>query len=180
VEDAALAAVRRSLPAATASEPAVARFERLWGEHYAAVHAHAARRVRERADEVCADVFLTAWRRLDDVPADALPWLLAASRNVIGTLWRGDARRERLGERLDAQPQAVGDLELELPDAVLAAALAQLPERDRELILLVYWDGLTPTRAARVLGLAPPTARTRLWRARRRLGQTLETMDGAR
>lgn len=180
MEDAALAAARGSSSATARPEPAVRRFELLWSEHYAAVHAHAARRVPGRADEVCADVFLTAWRRLDDVPADALPWLLATSRNVIGTLWRGDTRRERLGARLDAQPRPESALELELPDAELAAALGQLPERDRELILLVYWDGLTPTRAARALGLAPAPARTRLWRARRRLGRALETRGGPR
>jgi RNA polymerase sigma-70 factor (ECF subfamily) len=154
-----------------------ARFERLWTAHYAAVHAHAARRVGERADEVCAEVFLVAWRRLGEIPRDELPWLLAVSRNAIGTAWRGDARRARLRERLGEQPEpargdATGDL-----DAALDDALATLGEADRELLLLVYWEGLAPSRAAKVLGLAPAAARTRLWRSRRRLRRSLESME---
>jgi RNA polymerase sigma factor (sigma-70 family) len=163
------------------SDRDVARFERLWQASYAAVHGHASRRVgAERADEVCAEVFLIAWRRLDELPADTLPWLLATSRNVIGTLWRGDGRRERLTERLEAEPAASGPDELELPDAGLQAALAVLTELDRELVLLVYWEGLKPARAAKALGLAPATARTRLWRARRQLGRLLTHEEGPR
>jgi RNA polymerase sigma-70 factor (ECF subfamily) len=176
VEEIALPAVATRAPSMTAGDD-VGRFERLWTEHYAAVHAHAARRVRGRADEVCAEVFLVAWRRLDEIPRDALPWLLAASRNVIGTTWRGDARRARLQDRLDAERQpgeAGGTGELD-PD--LGAALAGLDEHDRELLLLVYWEELTPSRAAKALGLAPAAARTRLWRARRRLREALERQE---
>ncbi len=60
-----------------------------------------------------------------------------------------------------------------LTDAVLAGALARLSEADRELLLLVAWDGLSPAEAATVLGVKPATARVRLSRARRRLTQAL-------
>jgi RNA polymerase sigma-70 factor (ECF subfamily) len=168
-----------ALPAVTPRQHATAiagdagRFERLWQEHYPAVHAHAARRVGARADEVCAEVFLIAWRRLDELPRDELPWLLAASRNVIGTAWRGDARRARLQDRLDTEPSLAGDAPGDECDPELSTALARLDERDRELLLLVYWEGLTPSRAARAIGLAPATARTRLWRLRRKLRREL-------
>jgi RNA polymerase sigma-70 factor (ECF subfamily) len=171
-----------ALPAparARAAEPSgdIVRFERLWGAHYAAVHAHAARRVGPRADEVAAEVFLVAWRRLDDLPPDALPWLLAASRNVIGTLWRTDDRRSRLQDRLEQQPPPVhAGPPVEL-DAGLASALGQLDELDRELLLLVHWEGLSPSRAAKALALSPAGARTRLWRARRKLRHTLQEED---
>jgi RNA polymerase sigma-70 factor, ECF subfamily len=168
-----------AIPAVTVLQPASAvagdavRFERLWQEHYAAVHGHASRRVGARADEVCAEVFLVAWRRLDDVPRDALPWLFAASRNVIGTAWRSDARRARLQDRLDAESSPLGTRDPDETDTDLEAALGQLAEADRELLLLVYWEGLTPARAAKALELTPATARTRLWRARRRLAHLL-------
>jgi RNA polymerase sigma-70 factor (ECF subfamily) len=168
VEELALTAIS-ARPHVTAAGGDAERFERIWQAHYAAVHAHAARRVGARADEVCAEVFLIAWRRLDELPRDELPWLLAASRNVIGTTWRGDARRARLQDRLDAEPAGAGDAHCEAPDPVLEAALAGLDDRDRELLLLVYWEGLTPARAARALGLQPAAARTRLWRLRRKL-----------
>ena len=153
------------------------RFERIWRAHYAEVHAHAARRVGARADEVAAEVFLVAWRRLDDLPADALPWLLAASRNVIGTLWRSDERRERLRDRLEQQPAHAPAAEERTLDGALRAALMQLPEIDRELLLLVYWEGLEPGRAAKALGISASRARTRLWRARRRLDHLLSEED---
>jgi RNA polymerase sigma factor (sigma-70 family) len=163
------------------SDRDVARFERLWRTSYGAVHGHASRRVgAERADEVCAEVFLIAWRRLDELPSDTLPWLFATSRNVIGTLWRGDGRRERLADRLEAEPAASSPDDLERPDDELQAALARLTELDRELVLLVYWEGLKPSRAAKALGLPPATARTRLWRARRQLGRLLTPEEGPR
>lgn len=172
VEEIALSVVAPRQQVATAGSDAE-RFERLWRAHYAAIHAHASRRVGERADEVCAEVFLIAWRRLGEVPRDELPWLLTASRNVIGTTWRGDARRAQLRDRLEAEPAPAGEGMPAGSDPELDTALAQLGERDRELVLLVYWEGLSPGRAARALGLAPAAARTRLWRARRRLGRAL-------
>jgi RNA polymerase sigma-70 factor (ECF subfamily) len=172
VEELTLTAIPPT-PHVTAAGGDAERFERIWQAHYAAVHAHAARRVGERAEEICAEVFLTAWRRLDELPGDELPWLLAASRNVIGTTWRGDARRARLQDRLGAEPAGAGEALADGPDAELEAALAELDDRDRELLLLVYWEGLTPARAARALGLQPAAARTRLWRLRRKLRHQL-------
>lgn len=58
-------------------------------------------------------------------------------------------------------------------DARLAGALARLSESDRELLLLIAWDGLSPAEAAAVLDIKPATARVRLLRARRRLTQAL-------
>ncbi len=62
-------------------------------------------------------------------------------------------------------------------DCVLAAALARLSDADRELLLLVAWDGLLPVQAAEVLGVKPTTARVRLMRARRRLSHALARED---
>jgi RNA polymerase sigma-70 factor, ECF subfamily len=176
VKEIALSPLARPRDVAAADLDA-ARFERLGTAHYATVHAHALRRVGERADEVCAEVFLVAWRRLDEIPRDALPWLLGVSRNAIGTTWRGDARRARLRERLDEQPEPGDDDATGGPDAALGDALAALGEADRELLLLVYWEGLAPSRAAKVVGLAPAAARTRLWRSRRRLRRALESRE---
>jgi RNA polymerase sigma-70 factor, ECF subfamily len=58
-------------------------------------------------------------------------------------------------------------------DPGLAAALTRLSESDRELLLLIAWEGLSPVEAAVVLGIKPATARVRLLRARRRLTQAL-------
>jgi RNA polymerase sigma-70 factor, ECF subfamily len=60
-----------------------------------------------------------------------------------------------------------------ITDPALAAALTRLSESDRELLLLIAWDGISPAEAATVLAIKPATARVRLLRARRRLTQAL-------
>lgn len=125
------------------------------------------------ADDVVADVFLVAWRRLGDVPDDALPWLLGTARRVLANYTRAQNRRSALRERLSAEastgPAGVpGD-----SDRTLLRALARLRPADREALLLVAWEGLEPARAARVLGVRPATFGVRLHRARRRLAAAL-------
>ena len=59
------------------------------------------------------EVFLVAWRRLDEVPSgeQARPWLYATARRVMANQARANARRSRLRERLRAQPVAAADEE---------------------------------------------------------------------
>jgi RNA polymerase sigma-70 factor (ECF subfamily) len=148
-----------------------ARFDVLFREHHPAVRAYARRRVPpEDVDDIVSETFLVVWRRLDDVPEAPLPWLLAVARNVIGTEWRGAARRERLW--LKAQSRHVEGCdpgETESADGRVLDALAVLKERDREALTLVAWDGLTPAQAAAVLGEPAARFRQRLHRAGRRL-----------
>ena len=78
-------------------QPRRARFEALFREHHSAVQCYARRRVPPGVvDDIVAETFLVVWRRLDDVPEPALPWLLTVARNVAGTDRRGAVRRERL------------------------------------------------------------------------------------
>jgi RNA polymerase sigma-70 factor, ECF subfamily len=124
------------------------------------------------ADDVIAETFLVAWRRLDDVPHDdPVPWMLAVARRV----WLNHERRERrygaVVRRLPAPPPAPPPGEPEAVERIRAVrgALAALDPGDQEILRLVAWDGLTPTQAAQVLGCTPVAARVRLHRARRRL-----------
>lgn len=158
-----------------------ARFDALFREHHPAVRAYARRRVpSEVVDDIVAETFLVVWRRLDDVPEAPLPWLLTVARNVVGTEWRGAARRERLW--LKAQSGHVEGCdpgEPEIVDGRVLAALAVLRERDREALTLVAWDGLTPAQAAAVVGEPPARFRQRLHRARSRLRAELADMRAA-
>jgi RNA polymerase sigma-70 factor (ECF subfamily) len=147
------------------------RFELLYAQYAPAVKAFVLRRADPAsADDVVAEVFLVCWRRFEQVPVDPLPWLLGVARRVLSTQRRGERRRVALHDRLNERPpeQLAG-----LSDSCLAAALARLSEADRELLLLIAWEGLSPTEAATVLGVKPTTARVRLLRARRRLSQEL-------
>jgi RNA polymerase sigma-70 factor (ECF subfamily) len=157
-------------------------FERLYREHAGRVKAYALRRVGSEAaaDEVVSDVFLVVWRRLDAVPDDPLPWLLGVARNAVTNRYRGERRATALRARIVhteharvADPLGPGDL-LDSGDPVVRA-LAQLPDRDRELLMLVAWEGLEPAQLARVLGVSRGTANVRLHRARRRLATALAT-----
>jgi RNA polymerase sigma-70 factor (ECF subfamily) len=166
------------------------RFELLYAKHAPAVKAYVLRRADvSTADDVLAEVFVVCWRRFDEVPADPLPWLLGVARRVLSTQRRGERRRGALRDRLaetasdstDAIPE-VGDGTLAgvadgafayVGDGALAGALARLSEADRELLLLIAWDELSPSQAATVLNVKPATVRVRLLRARRRLTQAL-------
>jgi RNA polymerase sigma-70 factor (ECF subfamily) len=157
-----------------------ARFEALYRAHAGAVLAYARRRTDgATADDVVADVFLTAWRRLADVPSDPLPWLLGIARRILANRRRGEARSAALHHRLarTAQPQASDDRRGGSFDEGVESALRALSDRDREILLLVAWDGLEPARAARALGVRPGTFAVRLHRARRRLAKLLADPD---
>jgi len=158
---------------------AMERFQALYADHHAAVYAYAVSRVgRQLADEVVSETFLVAWRRLADVPAPALPWLLTVARNTACSQFRGTARQRSIGAELRAW---VTEAELSAPDvadevaerAAVLAALAALPEADRELLTLVAWHGLKPAEAAQVVGCSTAAYFVRLHRARRRLERAM-------
>src|SRR5690242_8010056 len=153
------------------------RFERLYRENFRAVLRFAATRIDpERAKDVVAETFLVAWRRLDEVPDEPLPWLLGVARRVIAGQFRSQTRREALASRLRAQDEdAAPDPASALADRDEAlAAFATLGERDREVLRLVTWDGLSAAEAADVLGVTRLALTVRLHRARRRLERALE------
>ena len=148
-------------------------FEQLYREHAGAVLAYARRRTtREAADDVVADVFMVAWRRVDDVPAEPLPWLLGVARKVLANQRRGEHRgaelRDRIrGQRVSGGRGPFGD---DGPSAAVRA-LWSLGASDQELLMLIAWDRLTRAQAAEALGISVGTLAVRLHRARRRLAQ---------
>lgn len=154
----------------------VVRFHRLWGECAASVLAYSRRLVdRDVAEEVVSETFLVAWRRLDDVPAPALPWLLGVARNTAANIRRTSSRQDasrselvRLQHLIDTVP----GVDVGVADrAELRYALERLTPLEREALLLTCWDGLSARQAARVAGCSPSAMYVRLHRARRRLRQ---------
>jgi RNA polymerase sigma-70 factor (ECF subfamily) len=136
-----------------------------------AVTAYARRRGSADADAIAAEAMAIAWRRLADVPQDdPLPWLYATARNLLLAEARRGAGRTLLRER----EQSVASPGACLLEPVLEQALRSLRPLDREALLLIAWEDLTPSQAARALGLSPATFRVRLLRARRRLRVQLD------
>jgi RNA polymerase sigma-70 factor (ECF subfamily) len=156
-----------------------ARFERLFRVHVDAVHRYAWRRDSAGADDVVAETFAIAWRRLADVPAGSgeLPWLLAVARRVRANALRGERRRAALTERLGSESLAAHGITAS-DEIGLHEALARLPERDRELLMLVYWEGLDHSATAMVMGTTRANVTVRLHRARRRLQRELQDIGG--
>jgi len=153
------------------------RFTAIYDEHRPQVYAYAVSRAgRQLADDIVGDTFLVAWRRLDVVPPQPLPWLLGVARNVIREQYRDEARQASLAAELRAWVTEAG---ADPADGVaervaVLAALGALTEADRELITLVAWQGLAPRLAARVVGCSVATYFVRLHRARKRLRDALD------
>jgi RNA polymerase sigma factor (sigma-70 family) len=164
------------------------RFDALFEAHSSDVVAYCDWRAGSPSDaeEAVAEVFLTAWRRLDDVPRGdaAQVWLYATARRVIANQRRSTRRRAALAERiaLATPPQESEPTDPE--ESLVHEALRRLGPLDREVLLLSEWEGLAPAQIASVLGCAKVTARGRLHRARRRFRLIFEQLaageDGQR
>ncbi|WP_052684859.1 RNA polymerase sigma factor [Lentzea aerocolonigenes] len=126
---------------------------------YAASHAGA-----QRAEDITSETFTIAWHKLDQMPSNALPWLLGIARNLVRA-----ARRQVRHDELDDVP--ITDDFVRVVE--LRAALSSLSEADQEVLTLVAWHGLAAAEAAQVLGCTTATFFVRLHRARRRLQAAL-------
>lgn len=147
------------------------------------VHRYFRRRAaHDDCDDLSAEVFAIAWRRREDVPPEAvLPWLyrtagfvLANHRRVRTDLAVGDA-----GDVAElASPELRDDpAEAAIASAGMRAAWAALSDRDREVLLLTAWEGLSGRELAEALGISVGGAGAALFRARAALAQALEATD---
>jgi RNA polymerase sigma factor (sigma-70 family) len=155
------------------------RFSEIFDRHYTDIHAYASRRLGPSlADDVAAETFLIAFdrrRRYDSAQPSARPWLFGIASNLIARHHRAEVRQYRALARagaieaVDGHAERVnGRVDAAAQRARLAAALVEIAERDREVLLLVAWAQLSCEEAARALGIPAATARTRLHRARRK------------
>ncbi|MGW1067101.1 RNA polymerase sigma factor [Streptomyces aureus] len=173
-----------------AREPAA--FEPLVDRHSVALHGYLVRRAPTAADDLLSEVWLQAYatrHTYDAARGSARGWLFGVARNVLARHWQTLSRTSgaprRTSEIPEVDPWRAVDQRLDVAAVVpeLRNGLAQLPEPERELLLLVAWEQLTPSEAAAVVGIPAGTARSRLHRARTRLrvalsGSTLTNLTG--
>jgi RNA polymerase sigma-70 factor, ECF subfamily len=138
-----------------------------------------ARRVtpEEDAADCLSETLLVLWRRHDRFPArheERRAWSYGIARRVLAAHRRAGLRRLAIATRLREELQREPIAPVSNDDAAITA-LSSLPERDRELVCLIAWEGLGVAEAGAVLGLSPDAARARYSRARRRLRTQLET-----
>lgn len=127
-------------------------------------------------DDLLSEVLLVVWRRLDEVPtSNSLPWCYGVARRVLANHRRGETRRLRLVEKIEAEPPpplpSLGDDDSS-PD--LAAAMAELDDDDRELIRLWAWEQLEPREIAVVLESTPNAISLRLSRVKQKIAASIE------
>jgi RNA polymerase sigma factor (sigma-70 family) len=157
-------------------------FVEVVSRHELAVHAFLSRRA---GPQVAADLLGEVWVRAfagragyDPAYPDARPWLFGIARNVLRAHWRSRQNAspaDRVTAKCAADPadpaedpwdEVIDRLDSAGQAHALAAAIRALPPAERDVLLLVAWEQLTPAQAARALGVPAGTARSRLHRAR--------------
>ena len=132
---------------------------------------------REDAADAVAETLLVLWRKeraVPDAAEDARRYAFGVARKVLRTTRRGRRRQTALADRLRVvvREQVIPGPEV---DIELRTALGSLADHDhdRELVLLVAWEGFSVADASQILGIRPDAARARYSRARARLRETL-------
>ncbi len=149
-------------------------FDTLFAAHAGTLHRYFVRRLpdggsrADAAEDLAAEVLATAWRRRADVPDGAeLAWLYRTAAFVLA-----NHRRKTQAVPVAAVPEVADDIDpaaLAIGDDQVRRALAGLSPRDRQVLLLVAWDGLGGDELAAVLGVSRGGADAALSRARARL-----------
>jgi len=159
---------------------AAMRLDGLFQAHERGVLAYAMRRTAspEDAEDAAAETFAIAWRKIEQAPDEALPWLLSIARRVISNQRRGRRRRAwlflKLSRSMSPEPVIVpGADQADQAGGPALAALARLRAEDREILRLVAWEELDNRGVGLVLGITPNAAAIRLHRARKRFRDEL-------
>jgi RNA polymerase sigma-70 factor (ECF subfamily) len=132
------------------------------------------------AEEAFSETLMVLWRRLDDIPDDAvLPWSYGVARRVLANQQRGTRRRQALERKLTvvADPPFSADPADRDDHPEVAAALDRLSEQDREVIVLWAWEQLEPQEIAVVLGTNVNAATLRLSRAKKKMAREIERQN---
>lgn len=154
-------------------------FRLLFDRHGPRIHRYVLRRSGDpgSADDITAVVFLEAWRmrtRTDLQQTTSLPWLYGVAGNVLRHWQRSRRRHHEALARFALLPSPKPALvERQAQAAADAAAvleqITRLPARERDVLLLSVWEGLSHAEIALALGTTVGTVKSRLSRARARL-----------
>ncbi|HEY1690030.1 MAG TPA: sigma factor [Solirubrobacteraceae bacterium] len=150
------------------------KIEQLIDQHHDAVLYHLRRRCDDPllVDAAAGQTFIAAWQHLDELPANARPWLLGIARSVLEHHQRIERRmqRRRWPPRFRRRtPIAPITDELELR---LRRTLQRLSPNDLEILVLAEVEGLSGDELPFVLG-----RKVQLERARRRLTRALQQIE---
>ncbi|MGL5114239.1 MAG: sigma-70 family RNA polymerase sigma factor [Beijerinckiaceae bacterium] len=129
-----------------------------------------------QADDLVQDVLLKAWGHSDSFieGSNMRAWLFTIARNTYYSLYRKRGREVQDVDGIHAANVAVAPAQHGVMDlADFRIALAKLPDEHREVLILVGASGLSYDEAAEICGVAVGTIKSRVSRARTRLGELL-------
>lgn len=166
------------------NESSTTAFRLLYEAHYGAVLAYCLRRTgRADAHDAASEVFLTAWKKIDDRPADdkVRAWLYGIAYHTLGHQWRSQGRYRRLEKRLggiahvtEPGPEAVVVRRAE--DQRVIEAAQRLRRADREILRLAGWEELPHSDIAAMLGISQAAVDQRFHRAKKRLAREYDRL----
>lgn len=173
----------RSSTYARSAEPHKAVvFRELFDEYWPLVRHHLSCFLENQAevDEITAEVFVVAWRKLRPEKPMGLRWFIRTADNKVRD---ADRRARSRGRALDAlsrglrnAAEAIHPLEA----LALRQAMKSLNARERQVVVLTYWDGLNAGEVAEVLHCSTAAVWTTLTRARAKLRTQLEAKENGR
>jgi len=169
------------LPSATQPCESAPEFSVFVQEQQDAVARYVMRRFGGDAHDVVNDVFAIAWQKRASLPVDSTQrraWLFATARKVIANRVRWRKRLDRFHSQIEPLTASEGGEQSD-EQAAVHQALAKLRERDREVLLLIEWDGLSIAEAAQVLAVPESTVTSRIRAARRSFRQAYEALTTA-
>jgi RNA polymerase sigma-70 factor (ECF subfamily) len=155
-------------------------FEALYQRYIRSVYGLALRRLRDRqrAEDAVQETFAAVWRSAASYRPDrgpAAPWLYAIARNAIVDRLR--ARVEPVSDAPDLpslEPGPADRAESSYVSWRVHRAMEDLPEKEREVVELAYWSGLSQSEVADYLHIPLGTVKTRTRSALSRLADLLE------
>lgn len=163
-------------------DTAESRFDGLYRTHAEAIRRYCLRRLGpDEAGDAAADVFTVVWRRLGSCPPDgeAHLWIYGIARNVVANRRRAAGRSEALIRKaanatapFAPSPERIVVRRSEYE--ALDAALAKLPSRYREVLILAEWDGLNRETIAQLEGVSRSAIDQRISRAYKRLARSMK------
>ncbi|HZB02947.1 MAG TPA: sigma-70 family RNA polymerase sigma factor [Actinomycetota bacterium] len=164
-------------------------FRELFGKYAPTARALALRILRRPflADETVQEAFLALWRHPQGYERDrgsVRAWLMSTVHHrAVDLVRREEAHRRRTEGALpdpvpeDPAEQAVHAVGVPEERAAVRAALADLPTEQRQVIELLYFEGLTQSQVAERMGLPLGTVKSRVLLAMRRMRAALGAME---
>lgn len=178
-----LPAAARSSSSKSASEPNKAVvFRGLFNEYWPLVRHHLSCFLdnQEEVDEITAEVFVLAWRKLRPETPMGLRWFVRTADNKLRDVDRSARSRGRALDALSRGLENAAERIHPLEALALRQAMKDLNARERQVVVLTYWDELTAGEVAEVLRCSPAAVWTTLTRARTKLRAQLQGKENGR